>query len=222
MTDDKPPTAEPPTAPLTPAESWDARYAEKERIWSGKPNAPLVRETADLPPGRALDLGCGEGADGIWLAQRGWRVTGVDVSRIALERAAVHAEEARVADLVDWQWHNLDETFPEGDFDLISAHFLHSHAGIDRDRILRKAVAAVAPGGVLLVVGHCGLPPWETDPTPDMALPTPDEVLASLELPDGEWEVLRSEEHERIQNDPEGRPVTRIDNTLMVRRLPKT
>lgn len=201
------------------AELWDARYAESHRIWSGNPNAALVRETSDLAPGHALDLGCGEGADAIWLAKRGWRVTATDVSRIALERAAEHAKEEGVTDLIDWQWHDLGATFPAGTFDLISAHFLHSHGELDRDAILRTAAANVAPGGVLLVVGHCGFPAWETNPHPDVRFPAPDEVLAALELPDGQWEVLRSEEHERIQNDPEGRPTTRTDNTLMVRRL---
>ncbi|MFF7246878.1 class I SAM-dependent methyltransferase [Embleya sp. NPDC008237] len=202
------------------AEVWDARYAESTRIWSGKPNAALVRETSDLPPGRALDLGCGEGGDAIWLAERGWRVTATDVSRIALERAAEHAKAKRVADLIDWQWHDLNATFPAGTFDLVSAHFLHSHGELDREAILRTAATTVAPGGVLLIVGHSGMPPWEKNPHPDVVLPTPDEVLAALELPDGEWEVLRKDEHERIQNDPEGRPITRTDNTVMVRRRP--
>ncbi|MEU0937687.1 MULTISPECIES: class I SAM-dependent methyltransferase [unclassified Embleya] len=201
------------------AEIWDARYAESTRIWSGKPNVTLVRETSDLPPGRALDVGCGEGGDAIWLAKRGWRVTAIDVSRIALERAAEHAKEEQVADLIDWQWHDLGATFPAGSFDLVSAHFLHSHGELDRDAILRTAATRVAPGGVLLIVGHSGVAPWEKDKHPGVVLPTPAEVLAALELPVAQWAVLRNEEHERIQNDPEGRPTTRTDNTLMVRRL---
>ena len=76
----------------SPAEAeWNARYAEKERIWSGNPNALLVREASGLEPGRALDLGCGEGADVIWFAHHGWRVVGADISDIALARAAEHA-----------------------------------------------------------------------------------------------------------------------------------
>ncbi|MFB7291911.1 SAM-dependent methyltransferase [Actinacidiphila glaucinigra] len=202
------------------AEFWDARYAGSDRVWSGNPNNVLVSEVGGLKPGTALDLGCGEGADAVWLARQGWRVTAVDISRVALERAAGHAKAEGIAEgLIDWQRHDLGETFPEGTYDLVSAQFLHSPNDMPRERILRAAAAAVAPGGVLLVVGHAGFPAWETDPHPEMHFPTPDEVLESLGLPDGEWEVVLTDVHERIQNDPDGRPTTRVDNTLEIRRL---
>ncbi|WP_406145730.1 SAM-dependent methyltransferase [Streptomyces sp. NBC_01012] len=201
----------------TDAEMWDDRYRESDRIWSGNPNVVLVREVEGVEPGRALDLGCGEGADAVWLARSGWRVTATDISRVALERAEVHAADAGVADRVDWQWHDLGASFPEGEYDLVSAQFLHSMGDLPREQILRRAAEAVAPGGVLLIVGHAGFPSWEHDHA-DMHLPTTDEVLASLELPEGEWEVLLSEEHERIQNDPDGNPTTRTDNALKLRR----
>ncbi|MEU0127376.1 class I SAM-dependent methyltransferase [Streptomyces sp. NPDC006289] len=202
----------------TDAEMWDDRYRESDRIWSGNPNTVLVREVEGLTPGRALDLGCGEGADAVRLARWGWRVTATDISTVALDRAAVHAADAGVADLIDWQWHDLGASFPEGEYDLVSAQFLHSMGDLPRERILREAAAAVAPGGVLLIVGHAGFPSWEHDHA-DMELPTTDEVLASLELPEGEWEVLLSEEHERVQDDPDGNPTTRTDNALKVRRV---
>ncbi|MFJ8860732.1 SAM-dependent methyltransferase [Streptomyces sp. NPDC102451] len=202
----------------TDAEMWDDRYRESDRIWSGNPNVVLVREVEDLKPGRALDLGCGEGADAVWLARSGWQVTATDISRVALERAAGHAAEAGVAGRIDWQWHDLGDTFPEGEFDLVSAQFLHSMGDLPRERILRQAASAVAPGGVLLIVGHAGFPTWEKNPHPEVHLPTTDEVLESLELPEGRWEVLLSAEHERIQNDPDGNPTTRTDNALKVRR----
>ncbi|MDX6349032.1 MAG: hypothetical protein QOF84_3822, partial [Streptomyces sp.] len=91
---------------------WDDRYAQNQRMWSGAPNAALVREVSDLAPGTALDLGCGEGGDAIWLARRGWRVTATDISGIALDRAAGHAAAAGVADRIDWQRHDLAESFP--------------------------------------------------------------------------------------------------------------
>lgn len=207
-----------PTPTPTDAELWDDRYRESDRIWSGNPNTVLVREVEGLKPGRALDLGCGEGADAVWLARWGWRVTATDISRVALERAAVHAAEAGVTDRVDWQWHDLGATFPEGEYDLVSAQFLHSMGDLPREEILRRAARAVAPGGVLLIVGHAGFPHWEQNPDPSVRFPTPDEVLASLELPDGAWEVLLSDEHERVQNDPDGNPTTRTDNALKVRR----
>ncbi|MFJ3143241.1 SAM-dependent methyltransferase [Streptomyces halstedii] len=202
----------------TDAELWDDRYRESDRIWSGNPNTVLVREVEGLKPGRALDLGCGEGADAVWLARWGWRVTATDISRVALERAAVHAAEAGVTDRVDWQWHDLGATFPEGEYDLVSAQFLHSMGDLPREEILRRAARAVAPGGVLLIVGHAGFPHWEQNPDPSVRFPTPDEVLDSLELPEGAWEVLLSDEHERVQNDPDGNPTTRTDNALKVRR----
>ncbi|MEV8535094.1 class I SAM-dependent methyltransferase [Streptomyces sp. NPDC051211] len=201
------------------AEFWDDRYRESDRIWSGNPNAALVREVEGLAPGRALDLGCGEGADAVWLARRGWRVTGTDISGVALARAAEHAAEAGVADRVDLQRHDLGESFPAGEFDLISACYLHSHGDMPRERILRTAAAAVAPGGTLLVVGHGGWAPWEENPHPGIHFPTPAEVVAQLELPEGRWEVLRCEEHERTQTAPDGRPGMRTDNTVKVRRL---
>ncbi|MFD7625196.1 class I SAM-dependent methyltransferase [Streptomyces sp. NPDC059851] len=210
--------SEPPTGDQ---EFWDSRYSESDRIWSGKPNAALVREAADLAPGRALDLGCGEGADAVWLARRGWRVTGTDISGVALERAAAHAAEAGVADRVDLQRHDLAESFPSGEFDLVSACFLHNYGDFPRARVLRTAAAAVAPGGILLVVGHGGWATWQEDEAhPEIDFPTPDEVLAQLELPEGAWEVLRREEYAREQASPDGRAGTRADNTVKVRRLP--
>jgi methylase of polypeptide subunit release factors len=68
--------------------AWEERYRSSSAVWSGRPNAQLVEEAGDLPLGSALEVGSGEGADALWLAARGWRVTGVDFSATALERAA--------------------------------------------------------------------------------------------------------------------------------------
>lgn len=199
-------------------EEWDARYRENPRMWSGEPNAALVRETADLAAGTALDLGCGEGADAIWLARHGWKVTAVDFSGVALARAAEHGEAAGVADRIEWRQHDLAQSFPAGSFDLISAAFLHSYSGLPRERMLRTAAGAVSSGGVLLIVGHAGHAPWDTEHEyPE--LPDSEEVLAALELPEGEWEVLVNGDHSRVQAGPDGEPVTRTDNIVKVRRL---
>ncbi|MBV2366868.1 SAM-dependent methyltransferase [Streptomonospora nanhaiensis] len=200
------------------AASWDARYSESDRLWSGEPNAALVREAADLAPGTALDLGSGEGGDAIWLARRGWRVTGVDISRVALERAAAHVREAGVADSVELRHCDLGAEFPEGRFDLVSAHFLHAHGGLPREDILRRAAAAVAPGGVLLVVGHSrNASMGHLDHEQRMSLPTAEEDLAVLELAEGRWEVLRCEEYEHTYTGADGES-TRVDTVVKVRR----
>ncbi|GAA4881370.1 FAD-dependent oxidoreductase [Saccharopolyspora cebuensis] len=198
---------------------WEDRYGGGDRIWTGDPNATLVREVAELVPGSALDLGCGEGGDAVWLAARGWRVTAVDVSENAVARVAGAAAEAGVAGRVEGQRHDLAESFPEGEFDLVSAHFLHTWGGMPRERILRRAAEAVAPGGVLLVVGHQGPPPWDPEAHAEVHLPTAEEVLGSLELAPGRWEVLRCGPHEREQRAPDGAVVTRTDNAVKVRRV---
>jgi SAM-dependent methyltransferase len=131
---------------------WDARYGSAERVWSGAPNGALVAEVSGLEPGRALDVGCGEGADAVWLAGRGWEVTAFDVSRVALDRAAAAARAAGVH--VRWLLAGLlDAPLPAGAFDLVSVQYpaLWRTPGQDAERAL---LAAVAPGGTLLVVHH--------------------------------------------------------------------
>jgi SAM-dependent methyltransferase len=167
-------------------EFWEQRYAEQDQMWSGRPNVVLVEEIEGLAPGTALDLGCGEGADAIWLAQRGWRVTATDISQLALERAAVHAADAGVADRITWERHDLTESFPAGTFDLVSAQFLHSPVDDPRESALPQAADAVAPGGTLLIVSHESMP-WR----PEMVLPTPSEVLESVRIDPEAWVIER-------------------------------
>jgi SAM-dependent methyltransferase len=199
---------------------WEERYRDEDRLWSGRPNPLLVREVETLPPGTALDLGCGEGGDAIWLAARGWRVTAVDVSATALRRGAEHAREAGVAEAVRWEQHDLSRSFPEGSFDLVSAQFLHSPVAVDgeREAILRRAAAAVAPNGILLVVGHAGWPSWQEEPPIEYRFPTTADVIAALDLEPGRWHVELEEVVERELPDPDGRPGRREDNVLRLKR----
>ena len=205
---------------MSDATTWDERYAGTDRTFSGNPNNALVHEVTGLTPARALDVGCGEGGDAIWLAAQGWTVTAVDVSAVALRRAARHAEQAGVT--VDFQRHDLTDTFPDGTYDLVSSQFLYSYGDFPRERILRRAAEAVAPGGVLLIESHQDHGPYapEPDGQPPVRFPAVTELLANLRLPEGEWEVLRCAEHDREQTGPDGRPAHRTDSTLKLRRLP--
>lgn len=137
--------------------------------------------------------------------------------RVALGRAAEHAADAGLADRISFARHDLTESFPEGEFDLVSACFLHNYGDFPRDAVLRTAAAAVAPGGTLLVVGHAGWAPWQEE-REEAHFPTPEEVLAQLEPVTAGWEVLRAEETERVQAQPDGTPGTRTDNVVRVRR----
>lgn len=134
--------------------SWEERYSGEEQVWSGDPNPQLVAEVSGLTPGTALDVGCGEGGDVIWLARRGWRVTGADFSANGLARAARHAVEAGVSERTDW-WQVDARTFTADgrSFDLVTSHYLHPPDG-QMVGVTRRLAGVVAPGGHLLVVGH--------------------------------------------------------------------
>ncbi|MEU2042177.1 class I SAM-dependent methyltransferase [Nocardia niwae] len=207
------------TTPTT-VDYWESFYQERTQVWSGRPNFLLVREIEGVAPGRALDLGCAEGADAIWLAERGWQVTAVDVSETALARARANAARQELSGEIDWQRHDLDHTFPAGQFDLVSAQYLHSPLAQDgeRTRILRRAAEAVAPGGLLLIVGHAEWPTWVVEPPADLHFPTTAEVRADLALDPATWRVEVDEVAEREHAGPEGQPGTRKDNILRIRR----
>lgn len=206
--------------PTDAVQYWEDFYRDREQVWSGKPNPLLVRETDSLTPGSALDLGCGEGADAIWLAERGWAVTGVDISSTALERAAAHAANNGVAERVRWEQHDLSKSVPEGTFDLVSAQFLHSPVDPDgRNAILRRAAEAVAVGGVLLIAGHAGWPSWVTEPPFDFPFPTNADVLEGLNLPEDAWQVQTDDLVESEMVGPEGQPAHRADAVLRIHRI---
>lgn len=196
------------------ASYWDSRYAE--RLWVGRVNAVLADEASALTPGRVLDLGAGEGGDAIWLAQHGWQVTAADVSAVALARARSDAEQVGVVDRISFVTVDLAQDFPDGQFDLVSASFLQSLIEFPRERVLRRAAAAVAPGGYLLIVDHAAAPPWSNHQ--DHYFPTAEEVFASLELPASEWEPPLLEVRERVGRVPDGREASLLDNVIRVRR----
>lgn len=195
-------------------EGWDRRYAEKEFLWSAKPNRFLVAEVSDLPAGRALDLACGEGRNALWLAELGWRVTGVDYSQVAIEKARDLAARDRrdvdfvCADLLDYE--------PEPDaFDLIVVLYLQLPAS-ERHRVLARAVTAVAPGGTVLVIGHdlANLTEGVGGPSDPAVLFTPEDVVSDL----SGLEIQKAEQVFRQASDAD-RPA--IDALVRAVRLPE-
>ena len=194
---------------------WDEKYRGRARMFSGNPNDVLVAEAGDLPPGQALDVGCGEGGDTLWLARRGWQVTAVDVSQVALERAAAAAASAGVAGSVAWARADLTTTPPPaGAFDLVSVQYFPllrrpGHAA------LRGLLDAVAPGGTLLVATHAlaDLTPRPEDGFVPTAYYQPDDIARLLGTT---WHILLNET--RPRTNP-ATPHTR-DTVLRARRLP--
>jgi SAM-dependent methyltransferase len=175
----------------TDRKSYDELYRSAPALWTGRPNAQLVAEASDLAPGRALDAGAGEGGDALWLASRGWQVTAVDFSPVALERGAAKAAELELAHRIEWRHEDLDTwTPPQRAFDLVTAHYLHA-TWSDRSRMFQGLGAAVAPGGTLLVVGHLMGDDWghgQHHAHEPGALYTAEEVAA--ELAPGAWDVV--------------------------------
>jgi SAM-dependent methyltransferase len=205
-------------AHLFTQETWDARYAESQRIWSGRPNVRLVEHVTGLPPGDALDVGAGEGADAVWLAGQGWRVTALDVSEVALARTAEHAADAGVANRVTALHHDLmtGEPLP-GTFDLVSAQYLHPPA--DRFAAMQLLLAsAVRPGGVLLVTGHhpddvsSGVRGGHGHPE---LLFIPEQVVAVL--PEDQWDIRFADAQTREMAGDDG-PVTVTDSVVVAAR----
>ncbi|WP_216586716.1 class I SAM-dependent methyltransferase [Streptomyces brasiliscabiei] len=195
---------------------WDGRYADRHRLWSGQPNGALVDEVAGLTPGRVLDVGCGEGADAVWLARGGWDVTALDVSGVALERAAGHARDAGLT--VRWVHATLTgAALPPASFDLVSAQYPALLRTPDA-AAERALLAAVAPGGVLLLVHHAGM---DTQQTQDGGFDPADYVWPSMvtALLDGDWEVEVDEQRPRAVPDGGAGAHHRDDLVLSVRRL---
>ncbi|MBT1677685.1 class I SAM-dependent methyltransferase [Curtobacterium aurantiacum] len=200
-------------------EWWEARYAERDGIWSGRVNAVLASVTWGLPVGRALDLGCGEGGDVVWLAGQGWDVTGIDLSVTALQRGSRAAVATGVEDRTAFVAADLARWDTAERFDLVTASFLQSWpVEIPRAEILRRAAGFVASGGHLLVTAHAA-PPHDDLP-PELRgyrFPSPDDDLAALQL-DDRWDVLVAEVRPRTAATPEGDAHEVLDSVVLARR----
>ncbi|MEO7261711.1 MAG: FAD-dependent oxidoreductase [Jatrophihabitantaceae bacterium] len=199
---------------------WDERYRSHTSLWSHEPNRYLVSEASELKPGTALDVGCGEGADAIWLAGRGWQVSAVDLSSVALERAAANAAAAgeQIAQRIDWQQVDLAGWDPGRDrFDLVTTQYLHLPPG-QREPLFQRLAAAVRPGGSLIIGAHH---PSDLDTTirrpkrPELYF-TGDEIAATLDP--ALWQIVTNAAPERTATDSDGREVTIRDTVLRARR----
>lgn len=197
-------------------EGWNRKHGEAGLLFGAEPNRFLVAEVEGLQPGRALDLACGAGRNAVWLAERGWTVTGADFSDVGLENARGLAAERGVA----VEWVQADATRwepPAGAFDLVVVFYLQLPAA-ERRLALEHASAAVAPGGTLLVVGHDlqNLNGGHGGPKDPAVLFTPDDVVAEI----GDLEVEKAERVLRpvVTEDGEAQA---IDALVRARRLPE-
>jgi thioredoxin reductase/SAM-dependent methyltransferase len=214
-----PAAADAPDPGEDPVAFWERRYGDAGRIWSGRVNRSLADAVADRRPGSALDLGCGEGGDVLWLAERGWRATGIDLSETAVARASAAADERGIAearfiaaDLGEWlsDPERIDGS-PTG-FDLVTASFLQSPVELPRERILRAAARRVAPGGSLVVISHGAPPPWAEGHCGPF--PSPESELALLDLDPERWTVT-AETRTRPATGPDGAEDL-LDDTVVV------
>ncbi|MGD9704998.1 MAG: class I SAM-dependent methyltransferase [Acidimicrobiia bacterium] len=181
---------------------WDERYSGTDLVWTAEPNRFLVEEVADLAPGRALDVACGEGRNAVWLAGRGWQVTGVDFSAVGLDKARQLAESRGV--VVEWVTADVTRYEPPTEaFDLVIVLYLHLPSA-EIAAALAHATGALAPGGTLLVIGHdaSNLTDGYGGPQHPRVLYGPDEIVAALG-------TLTVERAERVR-----RPVVTDDGTV--------
>ena len=190
---------------------WDQRHAAQDPIESTEPDPTLVDEIGSLRPGRAFDLGAGDGRNAIWLAERGWKVTAVDFSQVALERGRSRATESGVE--VEWQLADLLDWSPDARlYDLVTLFFLHL-PGTERRAVYARAADAVAPGGTLLIVAHdrANLAGGVGGPRDPDVLVSPGEVAA--ELPG--FRIDRAETMQRPAPDGRG-PIDAIVRAVRV------
>ncbi|MER7661534.1 class I SAM-dependent methyltransferase [Streptomyces sp. NPDC096193] len=197
---------------------WEDVYAGRPATTDPRPNPRLTETVTSLPPGEALDLGCGDGGDALWLARQGWHVTAVDIAAVAVERLAGLARSRGLGDRVVAERHNLQDSFPHGVYDLICAHYLQTPFALDRATVLRTAAHALRVGGHLLVVDHGSTAPWSWNQDPDVRYPTPREVVTDMDLDPATWTVERADAPRRIATGPGGQTAEVTDHVLLVSR----
>lgn len=212
---------------VAPADYWEERYAGAERVWSGAVNETMADVVSGLEPGRALDLGCGEGGDAVWLAEHGWRTTAVDISTTAIERAQAAASDLGLTEeQVQFEAADLSSWTDETEYDLVTASFLHSPVALSRTEILRAVAQRVVPGGHLLVIAHAAPPPWarhrhgqNDGPTNRDEFPTPEQQIAELALAPDDWTTVIADVRRRDTVGPDGQQALLDDTVVLLRRV---
>lgn len=198
---------------------WDEMYRAHDQSCHGEPHPYVRKALASAVPGRALELGCGAGDTAVWLASRGWTVTAVDISRVALDAATEHAERAGVVSRITWQQADLRHWSTQETFDLVASLFLHTPLELDAPALLTRAAAQTRVRGTLLSVGHYTLPPWAWDPDKTDGLRSASEVADALGVHDPEWGSILAEELPRTVTGRDGRTSTVLDAVLHAVRV---
>ena len=203
---------DPVQAPDSPAQAWNKRYESTSSLWSRTPNAALVEFASGLAPGRALDIGAGEGRNAVWLAARGWRVTALDVSDVALARAAERAaaEGVQLSRVVaDWREHEL----ADASLELVVICFMHPDRH-ERPSMFERATSALVPGGHLFVTGVHAVDHGRRGPPDRERLHTPARLREALRG----LEVVRCETVSYEREREHGREV--VSDVVAVARRP--
>ena len=207
---------------------WDAHWQQADGRGDEHalgPNPYLADETVGLAPGTALDAGCGEGAEALWLAEQGWAVTAVDISSEALACAGERARGSAAGDRVAWVEADLSTWEPQRPYDLVTTHY--AHPAMPQLAFYARLSRWVAPGGTLLVVGHLHSTSADThgdghdhghrqEPPPAEASATAAGITALLDT--AEWDAVTAVEQERTVGDPDGRAATLRDVVVRARR----
>ena len=205
------------------ASGWDQRYSGSTFVWTTEPNRFLPPAVDGLPAGTALDLACGEGRNAVWLAAQGWQATGVDFSAVGLDKAAQLAEANGVADRTRWVCADATSWQPDAAFDLVVVFYLHLPER-ERRAALGVAASALAPGGIVLVVGHdsSNLTDGVGGPPDPAVLYGPDEVVGDLLAAVPNLDIARAERVQRpvVVDDGDGGSTERdaIDCLVLARR----
>lgn len=203
--------------PENPVEFWEDHYRTKKTDYSGNPGELLVRYVADLTPRRALDIGCSHGDDALWLAGRGWDVTGADISQTAIARAQKRLVGSDLAGRVRFVACDLEREMPDGEYDLVTASYFQSPVALARTDILRRAMAKLVPGGYFLCIAHASAPPWRKG-NGEHQFPTLQEELDGLELKPDEWILHKAGNVTRRMTGPEGQVAEVMDLVLFLQQ----